>query len=129
MSETATAQSGHPPQKTLIERIARHFATKAFDKAPPQPDDWASHIEAAASLLAIMKDPDDAMAAAGDVMVWRQMIDAALVDRWNIEHAMGGDRTDPPGSADEEGDMLLDDGAGGVEKTPSWVQLSDRQKS
>ncbi|MDX3911075.1 MAG: hypothetical protein QHC67_14830 [Sphingobium sp.] len=120
--------TAHGPQKTVIERIARHLATRAFDPSPPKSDDWSAQIEAAASLLAIIKDPDDAMAQAGDAMVWRKMIDAALVDRWKVEHALGGERAEPPGGSDEEGDVLLEHGSTGIEKTPSWVQLSKPPK-
>ena len=43
--------------RPLIERLARHLAAT--------PDDWPAHVEDAASILAIVKQPDDAMRAAG----------------------------------------------------------------
>lgn len=86
-------------QRTLIERLARHLAAGA-------PDQWPDRVEDAASLLAILKEPDAAMREAGDPEAWRAMIDAALRERWDVAPASGGDDA-TPGGFDEEGEIRL----------------------
>lgn len=85
-------------QRTLVERLARHLAAG-------NPDLWQDRVEDAASLLAIMKSPDDAMRQAGDERIWQEMIDAALRERWAIAPASASGEA--PGGADEEGDLAL----------------------
>lgn len=102
-------------QPTLIETMARHLVT---DAAP----DWRQHVEGAANMLALLKEPDAAMRAAGDVATWQAMIDAALIQRWTILPPAGALDHMPTGSADEEGEFALsrdavdEDGA-------KWVHL------
>ncbi|KEQ54230.1 hypothetical protein [Sphingobium chlorophenolicum] len=104
-------------QRTLLERLARHLAAG-------NPDDWRDRVEQAAGLIAIMKDPDDAMAEAGDGQVWRAMIDAALRQRWSIAAAPA---VEPPGGTDEEGEIpLAPDSVTG--NRADWVHLHDRQE-
>ncbi|UZW53608.1 hypothetical protein NUH86_08485 [Sphingobium sp. JS3065] len=104
-------------QHTLLERLARHLAAG-------NPDDWRDRVEQAAGLIAIMKDPDDAMAEAGDGRVWRAMIDAALRERWSIGSAASGD---PPGGTDEEGEIPLPPDSIGGNKA-EWVHLHETQE-
>lgn len=110
-----------PETKTLVERLARYLATLEPDAANPS-DAWADHIETAASLLAVIKDPDAAMEEAGDGAVWRRMIDAALVNRWSLHPSLSGEQGEAPGGSDEEGDIPYTENAPGVEKSPSWIQ-------
>ena len=56
--------------RPLIERLARHLAAD-------EPDAWPARVEDAASILAILKEPDAAMREAGDMAAWGAMIDAA----------------------------------------------------
>ena len=46
-------------ERSLIERLARHLAAD-------RPDQWAARADDAATILAILKDPDPAMREAGD---------------------------------------------------------------
>lgn len=114
--------------RTLVERLARYLATRALAPMPSQADAWPNHIEAAASLLAIIKDPDHHMLEVGDLKVWERMIDAALVERWTVDDALGEGRGEPPSGFDEEGEVPYTEHSPGVEKTPSWVQESDPPK-
>lgn len=115
-------------QRTLVERVARYLATRKVEPMPSQADTWPNHIEAAASLLAIIKDPDPRMLEVGDLNIWQKMIDAALVERWALDKALGEGRGHPPGGSDEEGEVPYTEHSPGVEKTPSWVQESDPPK-
>lgn len=105
-------------QRTLIERLARHLAGS-------EPGLWPDRVEDAASLLAILKSPDDAMREAGDERVWQAMIDAALRERWSVAPASGSG--EPPGGTDEEGEIALPpDGVNSNEA--SWVHLHDKRE-
>ncbi|MCI4589720.1 hypothetical protein MOK15_06400 [Sphingobium sp. BYY-5] len=84
--------------RTLIERLARHLASA-------EPDHWPVRVEDAASILALLKEPDDAMREAGDPAIWREMIDAALRERWNVARLAADDET--PSGSDEEGEIRL----------------------
>ena len=72
---------------SLIERIARVIAGRIAsinaDGVDPSAGDrvdatWRDHREDALSILRTMREPDPAMAEAGDVHVWDRMIEAAL---------------------------------------------------
>ncbi len=122
MTDTASVR-GLPapglPAPSLIERLARHLATRD-DRA------WGDCLEDAASLLAILKEPDPAMAAAGDAHMWRRMIDTALTGRWTLEEALTGRADDaPPPGSDEEGEIALgpDQVEEGARKRASWVHV------
>lgn len=102
-------------EPSLIERLARHLAA-GF------PEDWPDRIADAASLLALLKQPDAAMRAAGDERQWRTMIDAALAERWNLPQALQSTPQDiAPGGSDEEGDMELDPSSQRIGRSASWV--------
>ena len=100
--------------RPLIERLARHLAAT--------PDDWPAHVEDAASILAIVKQPDDAMRAAGDAGMWESMIDAALRERWTVTQPAADDQ--PPAGADEEGEFRLHPDAVGGNRA-DWVHLQE----
>lgn len=105
-------------QRTLLERLARHLAAN-------DPDRWREQVEDAASLLALIKNPDDTMREAGDERVWQAMIDAALRERWSL--APGPSSADPPAGTDEEGEIPLPpDAVSG--NHAGWVHLHETQE-
>ncbi|BBF71091.1 hypothetical protein [Sphingomonas bisphenolicum] len=109
--------------RTLIERLARHLAAA-------HPDDWSSRIEDAASILAMLKEPDAAMRAAGDTGIWSAMIDAALRERWAIAQATTDPAAADPvdsGGSDEEGEIRLTSDAVGHDRA-DWVHLHHGQE-
>lgn len=103
-------------EASLIERLARHFSAG-------QPEDWQSFVGDAASLLALMKEPDPAMRAAGDAQVWRAMIDAALEHRWQLVDALSAQKDIVPKGSDEEGEVRIGHAAE-VERKRSWVRVN-----
>ena len=42
---------------------------------------WREHLDDARAVLHTLREPDAAMAAAGDLGMWRAMIEAALADQ------------------------------------------------
>jgi len=109
-------------QRSLLERLARHLAAGNPDLGP---DRWQDQVEDAASLLAIIKSPDDVMREAGDERVWQAMIDAALRERWAV--APAAPAVEPPGGTDEEGETPLPpDSIGG--NRAEWVHLHEAQE-
>lgn len=74
---------------SLIERIARVIAGRIVsinaDGSDPSAAEtvdaiWRDYRADALSILRTLREPDPAMAAAGDVAVWDRMIDAALTE-------------------------------------------------
>jgi len=72
---------------TIIERIARAIAGRVAsinadgdDPSAGQRVDqiWPDYRDDAISILKTLREPDPAMAAAGDLAVWQSMIEAAL---------------------------------------------------
>lgn len=105
-------------QRALIERLARHLAAG-------DPGQWKGRVADAASILAILKEPDGAMSEDGDEAIWRAMINAALRQRWQIAGAEGGDEAQP--GTDEEGEFGLHPG-GVTDNRAEWVHLHDPQE-
>jgi hypothetical protein len=74
---------------SVIERIARVIAGRV-SSANAEGDDpsaadtvdstWHDYREDAISILKTLREPDPAMAAAGDVATWQGMIEAALTE-------------------------------------------------
>lgn len=73
----------------IIERIARVIAGRVVSingtGESPSAADWVDEIWRdyrgdAVSVLRTLREPDEAMAAAGDVAVWERMIEAALAE-------------------------------------------------
>jgi hypothetical protein len=73
----------------VVERIARVIAGRvvsinAEGDAQSAADEvdriWRDHREDALSVLRTLREPDAAMAIAGDVDTWGRMIDAALAE-------------------------------------------------
>jgi hypothetical protein len=74
---------------SLIERIARVIAARvvsinAAGQDPSAGDRvdsiWRDYREDALSMIRTLREPDPAMAEAGDVEVWEKMIEAALAE-------------------------------------------------
>ncbi len=71
----------------LAERIARVLAGEAHSSnaggSDPSAGDkvdlvWREHLGQALAVLHTMREPDAAMATAGDSETWRRMVEAAL---------------------------------------------------
>jgi len=74
----------------LLERIARVLAGAKLSvnadgdngHAAEEVDrTWREHVNQALAVLHTAREPDEAMAAAGDVETWRNMVEAALAQR------------------------------------------------
>ena len=74
---------------SLVERIARVIAGRVVsinaDGTDPSAGDrvdeiWRDYREDALSVLRTLREPDPAMAAAGDLGVWQRMIEASLAE-------------------------------------------------
>lgn len=72
----------------VVERIARVIAGRVLsvnadgeDASASEEVDrvWPQYRADAVSILRTLREPDPAMAAAGDPAIWRRMIEAALV--------------------------------------------------
>ena len=70
-----------------VERIARVLAgrrlsSNAEGEDPSAGDavdmEWEAHADDAVAILKTLREPDQAMASAGDVAMWNRMIDATL---------------------------------------------------
>jgi len=105
-------------ERTLIERLARHLAAD-------EPAQWQSRAADAASILAILKEPDAAMREAGDESVWRAMVNAALRQRWSAAPGSNGDEPRP--GTDEEGEFSLQP-HGVTGNHAEWVHVRDAQE-
>lgn len=74
----------------LVERVARVLAGSELSSnangtdphAGPEVDrTWRNHVDDAIAVLHTMREPDDAMAAVGDVDMWRTMVEAAIAQK------------------------------------------------
>lgn len=110
--ENSSSNAQNPDAHSLVERLARHLAAG-------QPENWREKMEEAASILAILKEPDAPMREAGDEHAWRAMIDAALRERWVVAPASAG-TAETPGGFDEEGDTPLSQDAN-THSRAGWV--------
>lgn len=81
-------------ESLALERIARVLAgwqasanaDGHLASAGPDVDrDWADQIEPALAILKTLREPDRAMAAAGDADLWSRMVDAAIAARARID--------------------------------------------
>ena len=77
-------------EQPLVERVARVLAGAAHSSnaegSDPSAADkidkvWREHVNQALAVLHTMREPDEDMAAAGDVDVWRKMVEAAIAER------------------------------------------------
>ena len=78
--------------RPLVERIARVLAGADLsvnaNGSDPHAGDavdrvWREHVNDALAVLHTAREPDEAMAAVGDVDLWRNMIEAAIAQRVN----------------------------------------------
>ena len=76
--------------RPLVERIARVLAGAALSSNADGRDPsaggkvdkvWREHVNQALAVLHTAREPDEAMAAAGDAGTWRTMIEAALAQK------------------------------------------------
>lgn len=76
--------------RPLVERVARVLAGAAHSSNAEGSDPsagekvdlvWREHVNQALAVLHTMREPDEAMAAAGDLKVWKRMIEAAIAQR------------------------------------------------
>lgn len=76
--------------RPLVERIARVLAGSALSSNAEGSDPsagnkvdkaWPEHVNQALAVLHTAREPDEAMAAAGDTEMWRNMVEAALAQR------------------------------------------------
>jgi hypothetical protein len=74
----------------LIERIARVLAGAKLSSNADGDDSsaadevdrtWREHLNQAQAVLHTAREPDEAMAAVGDVAIWRNMIEAAIAQK------------------------------------------------
>jgi hypothetical protein len=74
----------------LVERVARVLAGAELsanadgDESHAGPDvdrTWREHLNQAQAVLHTMREPDEAMAAVGDVRMWRNMVEAAIAQK------------------------------------------------
>ena len=74
-------------EKSAVERVARVLAGAALSSNAEGSDPsagekvdkvWREHVNQALAVLHTAREPDEAMAAAGDTQVWRTMVEAAL---------------------------------------------------
>jgi hypothetical protein len=76
--------------RPLVERIARVLAGAAHSSNAEGSDPsagekvdrvWHEHVNQALAVLHTAREPDEAMAAAGDSEVWAKMVEAAMSQR------------------------------------------------
>ena len=77
-------------EKPAVERIARVLAGAALSSNAQGSDPsaggkidlaWREHVNQALAVLHTLREPDEAMASAGDPDMWRTMVEAALAER------------------------------------------------
>jgi len=76
--------------RPLVERIARVLAGAALSSNAEGSDPsagekvdlaWREHVNQALAVLHTLREPDQDMAAAGDLDVWRKMVEVAIGER------------------------------------------------
>ena len=73
--------------RPLVERVARVLAGAALSSNAEGSDPsagekidkvWPEHVNQALAVLHTAREPDEAMAAVGNVDMWRNMVEAAI---------------------------------------------------
>ena len=86
------SEYNHP----LVERVARVLAGAAHSSNAEGSDPsaaekvdrlWPEHVDQALAVLHTMREPDAAMAAAGDAAIWRDMVEAAIAQKIDSQPA------------------------------------------
>ena len=76
-------------EMSALERIARILAGQRLSAnaegylasaGDVVDDEWHSHVDDARAVLHTLREPDRAMAGAGDPRVWKAMVEAALAE-------------------------------------------------
>jgi hypothetical protein len=76
--------------RPLVERIARVLAGAAHSSNAEGSDPsagekvdqvWREHLNQALAVLHTAREPDEAMAAVGDIKIWSDMVEAALAQK------------------------------------------------
>ena len=76
--------------RPLLERVARVLAAAEHSRnaegdeasaATTVDRTWPDHLNQAQAVLHTMREPDEAMASAGDGDTWRRMVEAAIAQR------------------------------------------------
>lgn len=76
--------------RPIVERIARVLAGVALSSnaegSDPSAGDkvdaaWPEHVNQALAVLHTMREPDEAMTAAGDLGTWQRMVEAAIAQQ------------------------------------------------
>jgi hypothetical protein len=76
--------------RPLVERIARVLAGAAHSSNAEGTDPsagekvdhvWREHLNQALAVLHTAREPDEAMAAVGDIKIWSDMVEAALAQK------------------------------------------------
>jgi hypothetical protein len=85
---------------SLVERIARVIAGRVVSinaggddpSAGDRVDSiWRDYRDDALSVLRTLREPDEKMAAVGDVAVWERMVEAALAEEGEGHGSASGD--------------------------------------
>ena len=115
----------------IVERIARvltgqRLSSNAEGDDPSAGDavdaQWRDHVDDAVAVLKTLREPDRAMAAAGDADIWEKMVLAGLA----AHQSGGGRRTPEPVSGpDEEGEVPLGPDAAATDRDGAWVHLDN----
>src|SRR5260370_31211002 len=99
--KTEMPESNRP----LLERIARVLAGAKLSSnaegsngsAGPEVDrTWPEHLNQAQAVLHTLREPDEAMAAAGDTDTWRTLVEAAMAQKGDLACTAAGTRTPAP---------------------------------
>jgi hypothetical protein len=87
--------SGRPVAVTsAVERVARVLAAWPLSLNADGEDssagadvnqDWPDRVEVAVAVLKALREPDAAMAGAGDTAVWGRMVDAAIAGQAGLD--------------------------------------------
>lgn len=76
--------------RPIVERIARVLAGVALSSNAEGSDPsagekvdaaWPQHLNQALAVLHTMREPDEAMTAAGDLGTWQRMVEAAIAQQ------------------------------------------------
>jgi hypothetical protein len=86
-------------QTFALERIARVLAGwhasangegESASASAEVESNWPDQVDAALAILRTLREPDRAMAAAGDADLWSRMIDTAIASRARLDLPAGG---------------------------------------
>lgn len=111
---------------SAIERVARVLAAWPVSvnadgvdsSAGPEVDqDWPDRVATAVAVLKALREPDPAMAAAGDTATWARMVEAAIAGRTAL---------DLPDSATAPMPHVREAGADAQSSTGPWTRSDER---